>query len=91
MLALAEIRWRDFGRSSAEKETINIGDYIEANRELESISPQFGSHHAVLEFRWETHAKAKDWPACVDIGKALTELAPDKAVSWIHHAYPRQH
>ena len=64
-----------------------LGDYIEANKELESISPQFRSHHAVLEFRWQICAKAKDWIACVDIGKALTELAPDKAVSWIHHAY----
>ena len=77
----------DLHHLQAAQGWFELGDYIEANKELENINPQFRSHHAVLEFRWQICAKAKDWIDCVDIGEALTELASDKAVSWIHHAY----
>ena len=41
----------------------------------------------MLELRWEIYSTAENWTACVDIGKALTQLAPDRAVSWIHCAF----
>jgi predicted Zn-dependent protease len=65
---------------------LELGDHLEANEELENITPQFRAHPAVLELRWQIYAKAENWIACVDIGKAMTKLAPESAVSWIHHA-----
>lgn len=64
-----------------------MGNHIEANEELEKITPKFRAHPNVLETRWEIYAKTKNWTACVDIGKALIELAPDRAASFIHCAF----
>ena len=66
---------------------LELGNHLEANEELENITPQFRSHPAVLELRWRIYAKAENWIACVDIGMALTKLAPESAVSWLHLAY----
>jgi predicted Zn-dependent protease len=66
---------------------LELGDSRSANDELEKIDAKFRVHPDVLELRWHLYAKAGNWSACVDIGKALTQLAPGTAVSWIHHAY----
>jgi tetratricopeptide (TPR) repeat protein len=66
---------------------LELGNLGEANTELENISPEMQSHPDVLGLRWGICALAQDWSGCVDIGKALTQLAPERPVSWIHLAY----
>ena len=66
---------------------LELGDWHSANAELDNITAERRAHPDVLEVRWQVSAKAGKWDACVDIGKALTQLAPDRAVSWIHHAF----
>ena len=66
---------------------LELGDWQSANEELEKISAEMGMHPDLVELRWRIYAQAKNWSACADIGKALTQLAPGSAVSWIHHAY----
>ena len=66
---------------------LDLGDGQSANDELDNITPTFRAHPDVLETRWEIYAADCNWIACVDIGKALTQLAPQRAVAWIHHAF----
>ena len=66
---------------------LELGDGQSANDELDNVTPRFRAHPDVLEIRWEIYAEDSNWIACVDIGKALTQLAPDRAVAWIHHAF----
>jgi len=66
---------------------LELGDWQSASTELENITPEFRAHPDVLELRWQVYAKAGKWDACVDIGKALIQLTPERAVSWIHHAF----
>ena len=66
---------------------LELGDWQSADAELENIAPKVRAHPDVLEIRWHIHAKAEDWPACVDIAKTLTKAAPDMPQSWIHHAF----
>ena len=66
---------------------LELGNHLEANEELEKIAADWRSHPDVLEVRWEIYAKAGQWAGNVDIGRALTQLAPERAGSWIKFAF----
>ena len=66
---------------------LELGNHLEASEELEKITAKLRSHPDVLELRWEIYAKAGQWAGNVDIGKALTQLAPQRASSWIKFAF----
>ena len=66
---------------------LELGNPLEANEELEKISPALGVHPDVLEVRWQISAKAKKWEACVDLAEGLIALAPDNPFGWIHRSF----
>ncbi len=66
---------------------LELGNHIEADAELDNITATLRSHPDVLELRWQIYARAKKWEACVDIASAITKLAPDRPVGWIHRSY----
>jgi hypothetical protein len=66
---------------------IELGNHLEANEELENITPAFRSHPAVLELRWRIFANAENWIACLDISTVLVETAPEFSTGWIYRAY----
>ena len=66
---------------------LGLGNWSEANEELERISVVVRSHPSVLVVRWEVHAKAKKWDAAVEIARHLSVTLPDDSWGWIHHAY----
>lgn len=63
-----------------------LGSFLEANEELENITPQVRAHPKVLEIRWQIYAKLKKWDVALDIARALIKLAPDKPEGWIYTA-----
>ena len=65
---------------------LDLGNHIEANEELEQISPLNRAHPAVLRLRWRIDAKAGKWDACLDIATALTRMAPDRRFGWLQRA-----
>ena len=66
---------------------LELGNHIEANEDLEKITPQLRAHPDVLHLRWEIYAAAKKWEAALDIATALIQLDPDNPLSWIHRSY----
>lgn len=66
---------------------LELGLHLEANAELENITPQLRTHPDVLDLRWQIYAREKQWTGCVDIARTLTRLAPRRATSWIHYSY----
>ena len=66
---------------------LELGNPLEANEELEKISPALGVHPDVLEVRWQISAKAKQWEACVDLAEGLIALTPDNPFGWIHRSF----
>ena len=64
-----------------------MGDHIEANEELENITPELRAHPAVLAVRWEIYAAAKKWEATLEIAAALILLDPDDPLGWVHRSY----
>lgn len=66
---------------------LELGLHLEANAELEKLSPQRQGHPDALELRWHIFAKEKKWEACVDLAAAIIKLAPQRADGWIHRSF----
>jgi tetratricopeptide (TPR) repeat protein len=66
---------------------LELGSHIEANQELEKITPELLAHLAVLNVRWEVYASAKNWEAALHIAAALINFAPDEPLGWVHRSY----
>lgn len=66
---------------------LELGDHIEANEELENITPKLRTHPAVPALRWEIYATAKNWGAALNIAAALIQLKPDGPLGWVHRSY----
>jgi tetratricopeptide (TPR) repeat protein len=81
-LAQAELR-----HLQAAEGWLELGNPLEAERELEQIAPQHQAHPAVLAVRWQLAAKADRWDQAYQIAGTLTELAPKDISSWVWRAY----
>jgi tetratricopeptide (TPR) repeat protein len=66
---------------------LELGDWLEANEELERITPQMRAHPYVLRVRWGVYAKARKWEMAAEIGRAISEMLPDNSWGWIQWAY----
>jgi len=66
---------------------IELGDYVEADKELDGIAPELRSHPDVLEARWEIYARAKKWEMCLDIAERIVQVCPGRAGGWIHRSF----
>ncbi len=66
---------------------LELGNWSEANEELERITPQLRVHPDVLEVRWGIYASARKWDAALDIATALTQLVPDRLEAWTHRSF----
>ena len=64
-----------------------LGNHLEANQELEQIPPELWTRPDVMEVRWHICAHTQNWDACLEIGKALVDLAPDHAPNWPLRAF----
>src|SRR6266699_4062490 len=64
-----------------------LGADAEAAEDLKRIDPQLHTHPDVLEVRWQMHAKAQNWDACLKIASAIVEIDPDRPSGWIGRAY----
>jgi len=66
---------------------LELGNHLEANDELEKITPQMRAHPDVLNVRYQIYAGAKKWMEAHTIAKALVEMVPTEPGHWIAHAY----
>lgn len=72
---------------SAAQGWLELGNHVEANEELEHITPSLRAHPDVLEVRWQIYAHAKKWEACVEIADAIIKLDPNRPESWVHRSF----
>jgi tetratricopeptide (TPR) repeat protein len=64
-----------------------LANDVEANEELEKITPDLRAHPDVLEVRWQIYARARKWAMCVDIAEDIIKLAPDRPEAWIQRSF----
>ena len=61
----------------AAKGWCELHAYLDANEELEKISPALRAHPDVLELRWQVYANLKNWAGALEIATAIVKLRPD--------------
>lgn len=66
---------------------LELGNTREAESELSQLAPGFAKHPAVLELRWQIQAGARRWEHCIETARAITQVAPDVALGWIHLSF----
>ena len=62
---------------------LDLGNHLEANEELERISPELRAHPDVLILRWQIYGRAEKWEPCLIVARALTEQSPNDLRGWI--------
>jgi tetratricopeptide (TPR) repeat protein len=72
---------------SAAQGWLELGSPLEAEKELDQITPQLRTHPDVLEVRWHISANKKEWAACLDIARAILKLRPNRPDAWIHRSF----
>ena len=65
---------------------VELGNCIEASRELDRMIPAWRTHPATLEVRWEIYARGKLWSAAFEMALAICELAPERIDGWVLQA-----
>lgn len=66
---------------------IELGNYIEANAELDEITPELRVHPDVLGVRWCIYAKAGKWEVCVDLAAAIVAADSRRPSGWIQRSF----
>jgi hypothetical protein len=70
-------------RVRAAEGWLELGDLVEATKELDGISSVLRAHPDVLAVRYKIYAKMENWSMCEQIARALTQLAPEHPSGWI--------
>src|SRR5439155_8672216 len=65
---------------------LELGNYVEANAELDKIAARLRAHPDALKVRWRVYAQAQKWNVCLLIAQTVTELEPEKPGGWIDYA-----
>ena len=64
-----------------------LDNIAEAFLELNRVSSSGQTHADVLTLRWELLAREKKWGDALEVARALVQIAPDRADSWIKQSY----
>lgn len=68
----------------AAKGWCKLHAFAEAAQELDRVTLAGRTHPDVLEARWQVCAKMEQWPAALELAKALMAQAPDKPEGHIY-------
>jgi len=66
---------------------LELGNYLEANEELEQITPTMRAHPLVLRVRWGIYAKAEKWEMAAEVARAIAEMLPSNSWGWLQWAF----
>ena len=48
---------------------LELGNHLEADIELDNITPKLAAHPLVLQMRWRVYSQARKWDMCVEIAR----------------------
>lgn len=85
--AMRRLEPPDVHHFQAAQGWLGLGVRTDAWAELDAISSPNQRHPAVLDLRWTLHIEAREWDAALKVAGEMLAHAPDRADSWLHHAY----
>jgi len=66
---------------------LELGNFLEADHELDEISPELRAHPDVLRMRCAIYHKAGKWEYVITIAETLVKLLPKDPQGWIHRSF----
>lgn len=66
---------------------LELGDPLEAERELGQIASKLRNRPEVIEVLWQISARKKEWDVCVDLANQIIKALPKRIDGYIHKAY----
>ena len=65
---------------------LGLGNWQEANEELDLITPEIRAHPEVLSVRWLVYSKAHKWELAFEVAQSLSQNVPDASFGFVHMA-----
>ena len=87
MIRPKEVTAPDLHFLNAAKGWLELGNYKEAQAEVDRIGYWSRFHPDVLMARWKIFARVKNWGRSLDVARSMIKLAPDRPSSWICLSY----
>lgn len=72
-----KLEWPDSHYRDAALGWLDLGNWLEANEDIERISPAGKAHPDVLEVRCKIYVVAEKWELVVEVARAMCRLRPD--------------
>ena len=66
---------------------MDLGNLVEARRELEQIAPAQRRHPDTMEVTWKLCGEEGDWNAALRVAEELVTVAPGRLSGWIDQSY----
>lgn len=66
---------------------LELGNDLEANKELEQITPELRNHPFVLELRYKIYSKAGKWEMAAEVAGAMYQMLPENYWGPFYLAY----
>jgi tetratricopeptide (TPR) repeat protein len=76
----------DLSHLKAAEGWLELGNWHEANEELELIMPQLRAHPNVLEMRCRIYEAAGKWEMSLAVSETLCQQLPKRLNGWLHQA-----
>ena len=83
---MSDLEWKDIHLLHAAEGWLGLGDYLEADADLDKIDPRFRAHPSVLRVRYTVHLATKNWMMVAEITNTLIEATPNDPILWLHHS-----
>lgn len=83
---MTDFKPKDLMHLNAADGWLEFDNCIEADKELNQITPAMQRHPEVLARRFNMLAKAECWHNAEQIAEELIELEPDSTFGWIHRS-----
>jgi tetratricopeptide (TPR) repeat protein len=77
----------DSHRLNAAEGWLELGDWLEANEELENIAPQNRAHPDVLKLRVKIYSAAKKWEMAATVAGGLVQMLPEESFCYVKRAF----
>jgi predicted Zn-dependent protease len=84
---MSKLSLSDSRHLNAAEGWLELGNWQEANEELERITPEMRAHPTVLRVRWGIYAEAEKWEMAAEVARGISVLLPGNSWGWLQWAY----
>jgi len=84
---MADLEPPDTHYVSAAIGWLELGNLVEARKELDLVQAPHKTNPDVLEVRWALSAKEENWEEALQLARELIHAAPGRSSGWLHQSY----